>query len=93
LEVDTILREEYNKGALNQCGDYTPEWNESFIEPYTAPYVAEDEVLTNGTAYLSIMTDNLLGKSLSCQSLIDVEEVLLHWLDVSLGLDSFTSCY
>jgi hypothetical protein len=66
---DRILREEYNKGALNECGEYTPSGNESFVTPYTAPYVSQDEELTNGTLYLSVMTDNWLGRSLPCKKL------------------------
>lgn len=79
---DRILREEYNKGALNECGEYTLSGNESFVTPYTAPYVSQEEMLTNGTLYLSVMTDNWLGRSLPCKDLIDLEEVVLHWLDV-----------
>jgi hypothetical protein len=89
LTKGTILREEYNKGALNECGKYTPSWNESFIEPYTAPYVAEDEVLTNGTVYLSMLMGhkfrNVFFEELkfNCDDFVELEEVLLEWLYVS----------
>lgn len=83
LIQDTILREQYNKGALKACGVYTPSNNESIIEPFTAPYVAADEELTNGTAYLSLMTAEWLGATLSCDEQLELEEVLLEWLKVS----------
>lgn len=83
LTQDIILREEYNKGALNECGEYTPSDNETYMKPYTAPYAAADEELTYGSVYLSLVTAEWLLWTLSCDEQLVLEEVLLEWLNVS----------
>jgi hypothetical protein len=83
LTKDSILRAQYNKGALHNCSAYNPSHNESYIKPYTPPYITSNETLTNSTIYLSLVTAELFGKSLSCDQQLSLEEVALEWLAVS----------
>jgi hypothetical protein len=65
LTKDSILRAQYNKGALHNCSKYNPSHNESYIKPYTPPYITSNETLTNSTVYLSLVTAERFNKSLS----------------------------
>jgi hypothetical protein len=83
LTKDSILRAQYNKGALHNCSEYEPQPNESYIKPYTPPYIAANETLTNSTIFLSLVTAEWFNRSLSCDQQLSLEEVALEWFAVS----------
>jgi hypothetical protein len=49
--------------------------------PYTPPFATEDEELTNGTVYLSLVADTLVN--LTCDDQLILEEIVLQWVGVS----------
>lgn len=55
----------------------------TLVEPYTPPYVAEDEILTEGTIYLSMVKEQA-EKRMSCDDKLELEEATIEWLYVSL---------
>jgi hypothetical protein len=91
LTKDSILRAQYNKGALHNCSEYDPKPDESYIKPYTPPYITEDETLTNITIYFSLLTAGWFGQSLSCDQQLSLEEVALEWLAVSCLYTIYTT--
>ena len=81
LTVDTILRDQYNIGATKFING---ESTEGYITPHTPPYTTDDESLTFGTVYLSMIRNN--HTELTCDDQLNLEETVLQWLNVSLVL-------
>lgn len=82
LIEDTILRDEYNLGALMyENGQASSVSTLSYITPYTRPYKASDEKLTFGSIYLSMVVEDV--KELTCTDKLELEEVTLEWLKAS----------
>jgi hypothetical protein len=72
LPEDTIFRD--MNSTEPQC--------ESLAEMHSPPYyVPEEEELTYGTVYLSIVRNN--NTNLTCNDQLDLEEIALEWLYVS----------
>lgn len=96
LEEDTILRDEYNIAAApspksgkrarrlakasKSKGGKT---SKSSVQPYSPPYIMDDEKLTEGTIYLSMVKEKAV-KKMSCDDKIELEEATIEWLYVSL---------
>jgi hypothetical protein len=84
LTKDTVLRHEYNLGALMyQQGQQSSVSTLSYLEPYTPVYVTSNELLTYGSMYLSMVT-NIRVSDLTCDDKVVLEEVTLEWLRASL---------
>lgn len=78
LNEDTILRNMYNLGAYAfERGEST----DRYLSPYTKPYIAEDEEMTFGTVYLSLVREN--NTNVTCDDQLELEEISLKWLAVS----------
>ena len=84
LTEDKILRDNYNLGAImfERGINISSPSASTYLAPYTEPYVMPDEELTNGTVYFSLVTDGV--KNLTCDDQIELEEVTLKWVKVSL---------
>lgn len=81
LSEDAILRDKYNIGAsMYRKGEETSVPNDSYIAPYTASYIADDEELNNEAVYLSLVTSD--NTQLTCDDQIKLEEIALEWLKV-----------
>jgi hypothetical protein len=83
LTKDSILRAQYNKGARLNCSEDVLKPNESYIKPYTPPYITANETLTSNTIYFSLLTAELFNESLSCDQQLLLEEFALEWSVVS----------
>ena len=53
------------------------------VQPYTPPYITADEELTEGSIYLSMVKEEA-EKRMSCDGKIELEEVTIEWLHVSM---------
>jgi hypothetical protein len=81
LTEDTVLRNEYNLGALMyQNGQESTVSTLSYLTPYTPPYTTADELLTYGSIYLSLVTN---ASDITCDDQLDLEQVMLEWLKAS----------
>jgi hypothetical protein len=85
LSEDKVLREQYNIGAaLYQNGeDISSPSVDTYLAPFTLPYAASDEKLTNGTVYLSLVSNNDIDDDMTCDEALQLEELALEWLKVS----------
>ena len=85
LTKDYILRDKYNIGAsMYERGmNISSPSTGTYLAPYTKPYYnMSHEELTNGTVYLSLVTDGV--NNLTCDDQIELEEVTLKWVKASL---------
>lgn len=77
LRKDEIQRREYNRGAKRY------EKGKNYrIEPYSPPYVAEDEELMTTTFHLELNQDST---QLTCDEKVVMEEVVLEYLRANIG--------
>ncbi|KAL7468732.1 hypothetical protein ACHAXS_008960 [Conticribra weissflogii] len=77
LRKDEIQRGEYNRGAKRY------EKGKNYrIEPYSPPYVEEDEELMTTTFHLELNQDST---QLTCDEKVVMEEVVLEYLRANVG--------
>lgn len=55
---------------------------DTYLAPYTVPYVGPDEDLSTETIYLSLVGKNV-SSNLTCDEQLNFEELALKWLYVS----------